>query len=63
MELWAIATKHEHYCFIVSRPKVSYAFNISRRDNTRSIKGLIPSSLEMAIDYSNRSAALARMSA
>ena len=31
-----------------------YAFNISRLDSTRSIKGRMPSSLEMARDSSNR---------
>ncbi len=30
-----------------------YAFNISRRDSTRSIRGRMPSSLEMARDWSN----------
>ena len=35
-----------------------YAFSISRRDNTRSIKGLMPSSLEIANDSSRRGRAL-----
>ena len=39
---------------------LSYAFRISRRDSTRSIKGLMPSSLEMAKDSSSRATALGR---
>ncbi len=38
----------------------SYAFNISRRDSTRSIKGRMPSSLEMARDSSSRDMAFSR---
>jgi hypothetical protein len=38
------------------------ARSISRRESTRSIKGRIPSSLEMASDSSNKDMALARWS-
>ena len=37
-----------------------YAFNISRRDSTRSISGRMPNSVEMARDSSSRDTALAR---
>jgi len=43
-----------------SAPECIYALSISRRDNTRSINGLMPSSLEMARDSSSRAMALAR---
>ena len=39
-----------------------YALNISRRDRTRSIKGRMPNSLEMAKDSSSRDIALRRRS-
>ena len=35
-------------------PTRSYALNISRRDRTRSISGLIPNSREMASDSSSK---------
>jgi len=37
-----------------------YTFSISRRDSTRSIRGLMPSSLEMASESSIRDVALAQ---
>jgi len=37
-----------------------YALSIYRRDGTRSIKGLMPSSLEIAGDSSGKDRALAR---
>ncbi len=40
--------------------RCDYAPSISRRDSTRSIKGLMPSSLDMARDSSSKEMALAR---
>ncbi len=45
---------------IVSLTSSSYASKISRRDSTRSIKGRMPSSLEMARDLSSRDMAFSR---
>ena len=36
---------------------LNYAFNISRRDSTRSIRGRMPISVEMAIDSYSREVA------
>ncbi len=60
VEKGSLLKAHQHYCFIVSRPCVTYAFSISRRDSTRSIRGLMPSSLEIDRDSSSREITLAR---
>ncbi len=44
----------------VPLPRWFYAFKISRRDSTRSIKGRMPSSLEMASDSFGRDMAFSR---
>ena len=41
-------------------PEQDYAPNISRRDSARSIKGRMPSSLEIARDSSRRDIAFSR---